>query len=201
MEVAVTCFTFDTRQGKRYPESAVGRKGKSMRRVTFMVAVLGLAALATAGIATAESGKTVHTRGDEVLRPNQSIRSDLRFSPGSVTVKSGDTVTWVHSDDTDAPHTVTIATENQLVQTFSDFLLGTCPDCDAAIGAALGGHFPGGPPVPELDDGDGEFDDPGDSVLFFPGQTFAKQINSPAGTTLFYFCAIHPWMQGSISVK
>jgi plastocyanin len=172
-----------------------------MRRLILVVAVLGLTAVATVGIATAESGKTVHTRGDEVLRPNQSIRSDLRFSPGSATIESGDTVTWVHSDDTEAPHTVTIATENQLVQTFSDFVLGTCPDCDAASGAALAGHFPGGPPVLELDDGDGEFDDPGDSVLFFPGQTFAKQINSPAGTTLFYFCAIHPWMQGSISVK
>jgi plastocyanin len=172
-----------------------------MRRFTLVVAVLGLAALATAGLAAAESGKTVHTRGDEILRPNQSIRSDLRFSPGSVTIKSGDTVTWVNSDDAAAPHTVTIATENQLVQTFSDFVLGTCPDCDAAIGAALGGHFGGGPPVLELDDGDGEFDDPGDSVLYFPGESFDKQINAPGGTTLFYFCAIHPWMQGSISIR
>ncbi|MGH2764652.1 MAG: cupredoxin domain-containing protein [Actinomycetota bacterium] len=172
-----------------------------MRRLTLVAVVLGLMALATVGIATADSGKTVHTRGDEVLEPNRFVRSDLRFSPGTATIKSGDTVTWVNADDAQAPHTVTIATENQLVQTFSHFVLGTCPDCDAAIGAALGGHFPGGPPVPELDDGDGEFDDPGDSVLFFPGQSFAKQINSPAGTTLSYFCAIHPWMQGSISVK
>ena len=171
-----------------------------MRRFTLLVAVLGLVALATASIAIADSGKTVHTRGDEVLRPNQGVRSDLRFSPGQVRISSGDTITGTHSDKTDAPHTVTIATENQLVQRFSDFVLGTCPDCDAAIGAALGGHFPGGPPVLELDDGDGEFDDPGDSVLFFPGQSFAKQINSPSGTTLFYFCALHPWMQGSISV-
>ena len=76
------------------------------------------------------------------------------------------------------------------------------PTCDAAIGAALGGHFSTVPPTLVLDpDGDGEFDSPGDSMLFFPGGSVSAQINSPAGTTLFYFCAIHPWMQGTINVK
>lgn len=171
-----------------------------MKRLISLAALLALAALATGGIATADAGKTVSTRGDEVLAPNKFVRTDLRFSPGTVTVKSGDTVTFIHADKTDAPHTVTLATPNQLVQTFSDFVLGTCPDCDAAIGGALGGHFPAGPPVLELDDGDGQFDDPGDSVLFFHGQSVSKQIDAPAGTTLFYFCAIHPWMQGAITV-
>jgi len=26
-------------------------------------------------------------------------------------------------------------------------------------------------------------------------------ISAPAGTTLYYMCAVHPWMQGKIVVK
>lgn len=171
-----------------------------MRKMPLLIAATGLA-VAMGGIASAGPGKIVRTMGDEVLVPNTFVRTDLRFSPGPLSIKSGDTVSWEHADKTDAPHTVTIATADQLVQDFGDFLFGECPACDAATGSALGGHFPGGPPVPVLDDGDGEFDDPGDSLLFFHGETVSAQINAPAGTTLLYFCALHPWMQGSITVQ
>lgn len=171
-----------------------------MRRFAFFAALLALTALVTGGVAIADSGKTITTRGDEVLEPNKFVRADLRFSPGSATIKSGEEVTWTAADKAGAPHTVTLATPNQLVQNFSDFILGTCPDCDAAQGAALAGHFPGGPPVPVLDDGDGEFNNPGDSLLLFAGDSVTRQINVASGTTLFFFCAIHPWMQGEIRV-
>lgn len=171
-----------------------------MKRLAFVTPLLLLGGLA-GGVATAEAGNTVSTRGDEVLKPNSFVRTNLRFSPGGVNVQSGETVTWTNADKTEAPHTVTIATANQLVQNFSDFLLGTCPDCDAAIGAALAGHFPPGPPVPVIDDGDGAFEDPGDSMLFFPGQSVSAEMTAPSGSTLFYFCAIHAWMQGTIKVR
>jgi len=170
-----------------------------MRKIPLIVAAMVLM-VAAGGVAGAGSGKTVRTLGDEKLVPNKFVRADLRFSPGPVTITSGETITWEHADKTDAPHTVTIATQEQLVQDFGDFI-GGCPECDAAIGAALDGHFGAGPPIFELDDGDGEFDDPGDSLLFFAGGSVSKQINAPAGTTLLYFCAIHSWMQGAISVK
>ncbi len=163
---------------------------------------LALALLIVAGVAvvSANSGATVYTRGDEILKQNVKVEATLRFSPGPVTIKSGDTVTWTHADKTDAPHTVTIATPNQLVTQFVDLFLGTCPDCDAAIGAASFGHFVLGLPVLDPDN-DGEFISPGDSKLFFHGETVSAQINAPAGTTLYYFCALHPWMIGSIQVK
>ena len=101
------------------------------------------------------------------------------------------------------PHTVTIAANSgELVTQFVDLLLGTCPACDAAIGAALGGHFGGGFPVFVLDGGAPGIDGTaGDSWLFFPGPGASAQITAPAGTTLLYFCAIHPWMMGSIEVN
>ncbi|HEX9616747.1 MAG TPA: hypothetical protein VGA03_04980 [Anaerolineales bacterium] len=160
--------------------------------------------LVMAGVIAANAGgsKTVRTLGDVVLKPNVRVFSNLRFSPGPTVISSGDTVFWMHSDDTEDPHTVTLASPDQLVQDFGDFIGGECPACEAAAGAALGGHFGTFPPTIVLDpDQDGQFSSPGDSLLFFPGETVSAQINVPAGTTLNYFCAIHPWMQGTIEVK
>lgn len=179
----------------------MGRRLIVLGSVATVAAVVALGWVGV-GVGNADSGKTVATRGDEVVHPNVRIASDLRFSPGPATIRTGDTITWTHADKTDAPHTVTLATADALIQSFGDFLGGSCPACDAATEEALAAHFPlGAPPVIDVDDGDGEFDDPGDSVLFFHGESVAKQINAPAGTTLYYFCAIHPWMQGTIDVK
>jgi plastocyanin len=167
-----------------------------------LLAVVALLALTSVAVFSASPARTVKTLGDEVLKPNVMISSNLRFEPGPLTIRSGDTVTWVHSDDTEAPHTVTLANENELVRTFADFL-GACPPCTAAINAALAGHFPPNqPPVPVLDpDGDGLFDSPGDSLLFFPGESVSAAVAAPSGSTVYYFCAIHPWMQGTIDVR
>ena len=166
------------------------------------IAVLVLAALGV-GVALAGGSKTVKTQGDEVLKPNVKVEATLRFSPGPTTINAGDSITWVGADKAGAPHTVTLTRDpGALVQNFSDFLFGTCPACDAAIGAALGGHFPNGP-VLELGTGDG-FGDDGDSILFgdgFPNSNTQVLTNVTPGETIFYFCAIHPWMQGSINVN
>jgi plastocyanin len=173
-----------------------------MRKPIFSgLLVLGLILVTGIAVVFAGGTKTVYTRGDEVLIPNVQIRADLRFSPGPAVVNSGDTIQWEHADHTEAPHTVTIVQEDALVQDFGDFL-GECPQCDAAAGAALAGHgLLGGPLNPVLDDGDGEFNNAGDSLLFFHGQTVSAQINAAPGTKLLYFCALHPWMQGEIIVE
>jgi len=45
----------------------------------------------------------------------------------------------------------------------------------------------------------------GDSLFIAPngtpGATVNATINSSSGTTLYYLCAIHPWMQGSTRVN
>jgi hypothetical protein len=43
-------------------------------------------------------------------------------------------------------------------------------------------------------------DQPGDSLWLAPGATISSQVSAPAGTTLFYLCAIHGWMQGRLTV-
>jgi hypothetical protein len=45
-----------------------------------------------------------------------------------------------------------------------------------------------------------ELDQPGDSLLLFPGESISAEVSAAAGTTVSYVCAIHPLMQGSITV-
>ena len=174
-----------------------------MQRKSWLVLAVVVLALLGAGVAMAAADKTVKTLGDEVLKPNVKVEATLRFSPGPTTIAPGDSITWVGADKPGAPHTVTLTRNpDALVQEFADLFLGTCPECDAAIGAALASHFGAGPPVIEVGTGDG-FGDDGDSVLFgdgFPNTTTQTLTNVTPGETLLYFCAIHPWMQGSIEV-
>ncbi len=91
-----------------------------------IIATVALILLLAAGVAITSAGSgetTIYTRGDEVLLPGAFVRADLRFSSTNATIKSGDTINWVHADKTDAPHTITVATAEEMVQKFSDFVL------------------------------------------------------------------------------
>ena len=52
-----------------------------------------------------------------------------------------------------------------------------------------------------VDPGDDGFNEPGDSLLFFPGKSISADLTAAPGTTLKYLCAVHPWMQGQITVN
>lgn len=54
--------------------------------------------------------------------------------------------------------------------------------------------------TPVVDVGGPGLDSPGDS-LFFDDESISATVTAPAGTTLLYLCAIHPWMQGEIAVR
>lgn len=173
-----------------------------MRKLVILaVLVAALTALAAVGVVSAgDDDGTVLTEGECGVEPNEIVFCTLRFSPGDITVNSGDTVTFAHADDTEDPHTITIVDPADLPTTFDEVFA-----CEAGLcGAILGAHF--GPPfTPVLeDDADAEFglDGPGDSLLFFHGGPPAQAtITAAPGTTLFYLCAIHPWMQGTIEVE
>jgi hypothetical protein len=40
-----------------------------------------------------------------------------------------------------------------------------------------------------------------DTLFLPPGTAISVPVTAPSGTTLSYFCAIHAWMQGSITVN
>lgn len=150
------------------------------------------------GIANSADGD-VRTRGDNHLVPNALIQSTLKFAPGQVGARSGETLTWVHADKTMEPHTITIVDPDELPRTVDEVFEPDCPSCEAAAD----GHFAAGPPPAEFvdADGDGGLNTPGDSLWLPPGGQVSGNVTAEAGETLSYMCIIHPWMQGSISVR
>jgi plastocyanin len=165
-----------------------------MRKFTVALGAALLLALSI-DVAAGASPTTVAVRGGERFVPNAMIQSTFRFSPGPINVSSGQEITWVDEGQVAAPHTVTVVAE--LPATLEEVF--ACEPCFAA----LAGHDPdmNGPPFDEvLNVGGPGLDTPGDSLLFFPGGSVSAVVSAPAGTTLLYLCAIHPWMQGSITV-
>jgi plastocyanin len=168
-----------------------------MRRLTVVLAV-GLAVILSTGIVLAASDQTVRTNGDNKFVPNAMIQSTLRFTPGKIGVASGEAVTWQHDDRTTEPHTVTIVAESDLPTTV-DEVFG-CQAPGEPCGDALAAHF-GPPPNQVVNAGAPGLDAPGDSLLFFDDQSVTATVSAPSGARLFYLCAIHPWMQGQITVR
>jgi plastocyanin len=163
------------------------------------------AALVTGGVLfaiTAQAGdsRAVRVTGTESFVPNAKVMATFRFAPGPLEVRSGDTVTW--SDDTGDIHTISVVAQGDLPTDIEEVF--TCPVC----GPILAGHFDFSTNPPTLitpilgggADGTAGFDGAGDSKFLFPGGSTSAQITAPAGSTLHYLCAIHPWMQGTIDV-
>jgi plastocyanin len=172
-----------------------------MRKLATILAVVLLAGMtSTTAVATARhrDGNQVAVRGTERFKPNKLFSSTFRFHPGTIEVESGDSVTWLDRDRLDAPHTITVVEDQP-----GDFAeLFFCREAGGACREALDAHFPPGqPPVPVVNVGEPGLDTRGDSLLMFPGTSVTEVVSAPAGTTLLYICAIHPWMQGSIEVE
>jgi len=170
----------------------------------WVVLTLVVILLVSMGVLVASAGesKTVKTRGSNTVHPNAMISSNLRFSPGPVTVASGGTIIWQHADDTEEPHTATIVEQSDLGDTFLEVF--GCLEPGGVCEQALTAHFTFGPVLDAFGPGNPaapEFNEVGDSILFFHGESVAVTITAPPGTNLYYLCAIHPWMQGIIQVK
>jgi plastocyanin len=129
-----------------------------------------------------------------------SRMATLRFAPGPLDVASGTRVTW--SDETGDPHTISVVAAADVPATIDAVF--ACPVC----GPIVAGHIDLSTNPPTLiapvlgggPDGTAGFDGVGDSLLLAPGGTASATITAPAGSTLHYICAIHPWMQGTIDV-
>jgi plastocyanin len=172
------------------------------RRYVFVavVAAFGLSLVGIVPAATGapqDGGVLAVTKGTEVFDINGGAVATFRFAPEVITVPSGTKVTWKHLDTGRDPHTITIVTSRS--QLPHDFEGANCKACQAAEK----GHFPNGKrPVPVLNKGAPGLDREGDSLLIAPhrGASASAVISAPAGTTLYYVCIIHPWMQGTIKV-
>ena len=200
--------------------------GKKLRKI-IVVVVTAFALMSWSGIGSADSG-TVKILGDEHFVPNAMIMATFRFAPGPLSADSGATVTWDNTGNqasADEPHTVTLVKKEQVPTSVAEVFGCGAPGtvCGDALAAHLAGAFPepaGGcpsgtvavqpPGAPfnfcakqkvEATGSQPGFDRPGDSLLVGAHGTAEQTISAPSGSTLYYICSFHPWMQGRITVR
>ena len=127
----------------------------------------------------------------------------LKFQQASYAIASGGTITFIRHDTTGDPHTLTIVKSSQLPKTAAqvDECIGDAP------GTVCGTYGLQMKPIQlAASNTTGGLNGPGDSLAVPPGPASSAapvtiKVTAPAGTTLDFMCAIHPWMQGAIHVK
>jgi hypothetical protein len=167
-----------------------------------VIAVAGVAVGSAVAASSAAAPKVDKLKivGGAKVKPGFYIQDMLRYTPYKSTVKSGGTISITAGKNalTEGPHTFSLVKKSEQPQTAKQ--VNNCKVCGQIAqehGADPQSQAP--PTNPYVDGGDG-FNKPHDSV-FFDGHPLKLHVTAKKGTTLYYMCAIHPWMQGSVVVK
>jgi plastocyanin len=147
--------------------------------------------------ATAAKKNTITVKGGVVFKAGEYVQDTLRFGPRTITVKSGATVRVVDKAKEAAPHTVSLVRKRDMPTGFSP---KQCPQCGPLMEAHQANEETGEVAVPLVNAGAEGFDAPGDSIFMPPKQTISFKVTAKKGKNLYYFCVVHPWMQGQIKV-
>jgi hypothetical protein len=176
--------------------------------VTLSVA-LGVSGVAVAAKHSAPGKATIKVSQKLKMKPNRYIQDGLRWNKDVYHVKSGGTLHIVNTVATEGPHTFSVVKKSQLPRTAGQ--VNNCRIC-AKIAQEFGVTDPNDPnAVPQfqyVDNGKGtdtppNIDGPGDSGLTGPGkrgESIDLKVTAKKGTTLYFLCAIHPWMEAKVIV-
>jgi plastocyanin len=168
------------------------------RRLTVLLAAVAALSL-TAAIGTAAAAPNAPTKkkmaivGKPVFKAGKFAFDNQRFSPRNFDIKSGGKVTLRNKAKSEDPHSISLVKKSQLPKSFD------CPVCEQIFTAH--GPTDTGVANPVVNVGAAGFDQPGDSIFVAPHGKVSFDVTAPAGTTLHFICAIHPWMQGRIRVR
>jgi plastocyanin len=189
-------------------------------RTGFVVGALGCLGLLAAAMVppasatggrSAGCGATVEVVGSMKFVINRYAQEAMRFSPGTVTIRSGCPLTFrfAKAGQSDA-HSLSIVRRADLPRTSAQ--MESCAICKR-IGAKHVEH-PGTPPGPTnpivhwvVNVGRPGLDVPGDSISISEAKgvpaghhRITIPVTAPPGTILHFMCGMHPWMQGTIIV-
>ncbi len=176
--------------------------------VAGLAGVVAIGIVGTADGAGAPSRATVKAVSPGVsIKPNRYIQDGLRWNKDVYQVKSGGSVRVVNVAADEGPHTLTIVKKSDLPKSGS---FRGCRICDK-LGKAHGAdHNSDAPPTFNfLENGVGQntppnVDRPGDSGVTGPGkknEAISMKVTAKKGSTLYFVCLIHPWMQAKLLVK
>lgn len=176
-----------------------------------VIAVGGVAAVGTSGAAdTAQVPTTAVVKQKYSLKmePNRYVQDGMRFDKDVYRVQSGGTLRVVNNKPQEGPHTVSLVKRRDLPQTANE-AFNNCEVCNTfakAHGADPNGERP--PRFPFVEDGKGQkdpadFNRPGDSGITGEdkGDSFEVDVTAPPGTTRWFLCVVHPWMQAKLVSK
>ncbi len=170
------------------------------------LALLGASfgAVTPAGAADVAARVTTFENFDYQPGPGGGLVLNWGFSPTHLRVPSGSAVAFanVSGKQSGEAHTVSVVSRARVPRTAQAVL--TCGAPGTVCFDILKAHDPNGDQKPPFDllvnKGRAGLDRDGDSRLLLPGATAYARVTAPAGTTLHYICAIHAWMQATITV-
>jgi hypothetical protein len=178
------------------------------RPAVFAVLVLGLAVVGGTALAKSKSAPnkvtvTAVAKFSAKFKINKygQFTDGAHFAPGDVTIRSGGALT-LKSKDAQAPHTFSIVAKKDLPKTRGK--LNNCGAPNTICGKIALGHQidqQGNPAKPVVDVGAPGIDQVGDSFVMGPKSSQTVNLTAKKGTTLYFMCALHPWMQGVLKVR
>jgi hypothetical protein len=186
------------------------KKSRLIAAAAPIAALALLAALVVPNLATAGSSATAATEGVTTIEMKMEGKKMGFFGPK--TVQEGEELRIVNKTNPSmvGPHTFSLVTKGSLPKTAKQRKQCFAPG-HICLAIAEWQHFnpktekvglPLAEAGPEGWSTMGSVKKEGDSWFSGekPGGTVEQVVSAKAGTTLYFICAIHPWMQGSIKV-
>jgi hypothetical protein len=180
---------------------------KLLAGITTLGLVAGGSAVAVAANGTAAKHTTINAVTSSKLKVNRYIQDGTRWQKDVYSVRSGGTITIVNRAASDGPHTFSVVRKSDLPRTIKQ--INNCKICltiATELGANPQSHAP--PKFLFVENGTGSttppnVDRPGDSAFIAPVQNakVTLKVTAKPGTTLYFMCAIHPWMQAKLIVR
>lgn len=180
---------------------------KLLAGITTLGLVAGGSAVAVAANGTAPKHTTINAVTSSKVKINRYIQDGTRWQDDVYTVRSGGTITIVNRAASDGPHTFSVVRKSDLPRT--NMQINNCKICQT-VATELGANPQSQAPPKFLfaENGTGSttppnVDRPGDSAFIAPVQNakVTLKVTAKPGTTLYFMCAIHPWMQAKLIVR
>lgn len=182
------------------------------RKLFIASAAVSITAIGSVGAVAATSAPkrvTLTTPTSTTFKINRYRQFGVRWNKDVYTIKSGGTLAFKNSLK-DEPHTFSVLKKSQLPRTNRQ--LNQCEAQPPALPkyapcrVLVQAHAPtgqGAPQHPIVNKGKPGIDVPGDSLFIAPKGAPQPTITVSAkpGTTLYFMCLIHPWMQAELIVK
>jgi plastocyanin len=168
---------------------------------------LGAGSVAVAASTAAPSRTTIKEKQSFVFKPNRYVQDGLRWNKDVYHVRRGGTLHVVNNKASEGPHTFSVVRKKDLPESFA--AANTCKACAKIIAAHGADPNTEAPPKFQfVENGKGQstapnIDRPGDSAVTGPGkkgESVNLKVTAKKGTTLYFMCLIHPWMQGKVVV-